>query len=160
MLLSGEVRQKYIATTSGIYSVHVAYTEGPDSTSENLKVQQYNVWKGLAGDDNWNTAGNWNCGFVPLGTDHIEIVEIKATSPIIAMGTSVFIYSLSLKADAQLKVDSGSTLTVTDVVEINATANMVLEDEASLVQINDVVNVGAVVVKKTTSPMKKFDFTY
>ena len=37
---------------------------------------------------------------------------------------------------------------------------MVLEDEASLVQINDVVNVAAVVVKKTTSPMKKFDFTY
>lgn len=67
---------------------------------------------------------------------------------------------MSLKADAQLKVDFGSTLTVTNVVEINATANMVFEDKASLVRINDVVNVGAVVVKKTTSPMKKFDFTY
>ena len=80
--------------------MHVTYTEGPDSTSENLKVQQSDVWTGLAGDDNWNTPGNWSCGFVPLGTEHIKIVEITATSPIIAMGTSVSIYSLSLKADA------------------------------------------------------------
>lgn len=159
-LVVGAVGQTFLATISGIYKVHVTYTEGPDGTSENLSIQQANFWTGLAADHNWNTAGNWSCGVVPLPTDHVEVVETTATYPIITAGTAVAIYSLTLKADAQLKVDSGSTLVVTDAVNINTTASMVIEDEASLVQVNNVVNTGAIVVKKITSPMKKFDFTY
>jgi len=32
-----------------------------------------NIWTGAAGDNNWNTAGNWSLGVVPAAGEDIQI---------------------------------------------------------------------------------------
>ena len=86
--------------------MHVAYTEGLDSTSENLKVQQSDVWTGLAGDDNWNTPGNWSCGFVPG-----DFSDVFIKSGDVTINSNVKINSLT-STGGKLTLTAGYTLTI------------------------------------------------
>lgn len=159
VLISGAIGQTYTVTTNGVYKVSVSYGEGSTGTSAGLLVRQANTWTGTA-DDDWNNPANWSCGVVPLASDHIVINETTDTAPVIANESLMQVYSLTLNEDASLKVESGSTLLVTDVINVATSANLTLEDEASLVQINDVTNIGNITAERTTTPMKRYDFTY
>ncbi len=57
-------------------------------------------------------------------------------------------------------VNPGFTLTVQNGVTVNPAANLVFENTASLVQVNNTVNVGDVVYKRNTTPMRAYDYTY
>lgn len=159
-LISGATGQSYSVTSTGVYKVTVSYGEGSSGTSAGLLVRQSNAWTGTAADNDWNNPANWSCGVVPLASDHIVIDETTDTAPVIGDESLMQVYSLTLTDDASLTVESGSTLLVTDVITVAASANLTLEDEASLVQINDVTNIGNVTAERTTTPMKRYDFTY
>ncbi|SCY24469.1 Por secretion system C-terminal sorting domain-containing protein [Flavobacterium caeni] len=158
--ISGAVGQSFYATENGYYKVAVTHGEGPDGVSDELHVKQGNVWTGAAGDDNWYTPGNWSCGVAPSANDHVEVVEMGDDFPIISSASTPEIYGLTLADDAQLRVESGSTLVVTDAIDVAVTAQLVLDDDASLVQTNDVANHGNIIAHKTTTPMRRHDYTY
>jgi hypothetical protein len=160
VLIPEATTQTYDANEQGIYTVHATYGEGPSGTSLGFAVRQGNVWTGAGDDDNWNTPENWSCGTPPQSNEHIDIIETTDTFPIISGESDLTIYSLSLKEYAQLNIESGSTLTVTDAIAVDPTANLIIEDSGSLVQVNDVVNTGSITAIRYSKPMRRFDFTY
>lgn len=59
-----------------------------------------------------------------------------------------------------LTVTSGTTLTVTDnIINNNGAANFIVEDNANIVQVNDVSNTGDIRVIKNSSPLYRLDYT-
>lgn len=157
--IAGATGQTYNASQNGYYKVAVTYGEGPNGSSAELHVKQANSWTGAAGDDNWYTPGNWSCGVVPSANDHVEVVDADH-SPNVTNESLLTIQSLTLAVDAKLRVSAGSTLEVIDVIEVDESASLIIEDEASLLQVNDVNNSGNIIAQKTTAPMKRYDFTY
>ncbi len=160
VLIVGATSQTYNVTENGVYKVSVSYGEGSTGTSAGLLVRQGNTWTGSAADGDWNNPANWSCGVLPLTSDHVVINDATGDSPIIGNASLTSVKSLTLTTDAQLTVQSGSTLEVENAINVNATANLTLEDEASLVQINDVNNTGNITAEKNSAPVKRYDFTY
>lgn len=160
VLIDGATSQTYNVTENGVYKVSVSYGEGSSGTSAGLLVRQASTWTGTAEDGDWNNPANWSCGVLPLASDHIVINESTGSHPVIGNASLMSVRSLTLTEDAELTVESGSTLEVENAVNVHATANLTLEDEASLVQINDVNNSGNITAEKNTAPVKRYDFTY
>ncbi len=95
--------------------------------------------------------GAWNNG-APDATkvaifedDYSSTGDLNACSIIINNGDVVF--------------NSGHTLTVQNSVS-NVGGSLTFEDDASLVQVNDVANTGDIVYKRITPPVRLYDFTY
>ncbi len=60
-----------------------------------------------------------------------------------------------------VKVVSGKTLTINDNLNVAPSATFTVENHGSLVQINDnAVNSGKITVKRNTTPVTRYDFTY
>jgi len=158
--ISGAVNQTYNASVSGVYKVYATFENGLDGVSPSVLITQVNTWTGSYEDGDWNSASNWSCGIVPVAGDFVEIAETAALYPVISDDSSIVIFNLNVAANAELKVYSGSTLTITHAINIDPSAKVVLQDGASIVQIDDVENSGNITVMRTTKPMRKFDFTY
>lgn len=78
-----------------------------------------------------------------------------------ALVDDIEVCSCLVKSGKTLTVDEGVSLTVTTSVNVEAGGHLVLEDSASLVQIDDLaVNTGDVAVKRKSQPMKTYDYTY
>lgn len=159
-IINGATGQTYSASSNGVYKVTVSYGEGSTGTSAGLNVRQANLWTGTAADDEWSNPANWSCGVVPQATDHVVITQTIGTFPVISDESTISVYSLALGELAHVEVEGGSTLQVTDIVTVHPTAILNLQNNASLVQINDVNNVGNISAHRTTTPMKRYDFTY
>lgn len=159
-VISGATNQTYSVSLNGVYKVMVSYGEGSTGTSTGLLVRQANSWIGTATDDEWNNPANWSCGTVPQATDHIVVNQTAGTFPVIAGESLVSVYSLTLAESARVEVEGGSTLQVTDIITVHPTALLNLQNNASLVQVNDVNNVGNLSAHRITTPMKRYDFTY
>ncbi|AXG72787.1 hypothetical protein DVK85_00480 [Flavobacterium arcticum] len=115
-----------------------------------------NSWTGAV-DDDWNNELNW-CGGVPVITDAVTI-DGQSITPIIASGDAVEVESLTLLSGGNLVINSGGNLTVTNAVSVASDAVFMIEDNANLIQINDVVNSGDVIVEKNSSPLYRLDYT-
>lgn len=160
ILITSATLQEYAASANGIYTVITNYGEGPDAVSAGFQVHQANIWLGTANDGDWSNTLNWSCGEVPTSADHVVVTP--STHPPTISGISVItMQHLSLQGSAVLTVAAGSTLRVIDAIEVEATAALILQDESSLLQDNaDAVNIGNITAQKTTSPMKRYDYTY
>lgn len=97
----------------------------------------------------WN--GSWSNGIpdefisAVFAADYNSTGDLEACSAVINSGNVVFNSGHTLKLQNKLTV-SGGTLT--------------FENNASLVQVNNVVNSGSVTYKRNTTPMLKYDYTY
>lgn len=78
------------------------------------------TWTGTAGT-NWNTAGNWSCGFVPYQTTNIVIPDV-ANDPILSGGSSGTVNNIVVDAGALLTI-SGNTLEVSGTLTNSGTIN-------------------------------------
>jgi hypothetical protein len=66
--------------------------------------------------------------------------------------------SCQVNTGVKIGVQSGTTLKLENGLTVNG--NLTFENNASLVQVNDVPNSGNVTYKRTTAPMKNFDYTF
>lgn len=58
-------------------------------------------------------------------------------------------------------VNSGTNLIVRTALTVDPTSNIIIEDKASLVQMDDeATNIGNITVKRKSAPMKLYDYTY
>ena len=128
-------------------------------TSATINVtNKSNVWKGTT-DNDWNKASNWLPATVPTANTCVIIPTGKTSQ--ISNTPDAFAKTVTIKAPTgNLELLSGKNLTVTDniIVETGATFNV--RNSASLIQINNVANTGIVRVERTSSPIKKLDYTY
>ena len=68
--------------------------------------------------------------------------------------------SCMISGGAAVTIKSGRTLTITNEVTVVGGGTLTFEDKASLVQINNVVNSGDIIYKRTTSSVLTSDYTY
>ena len=68
--------------------------------------------------------------------------------------------SCKVTGSKNVVINSGHSLTITNEVTVIGTGTLTFENNASLVQINNVTNVGNITYKRATTTIREFDFTY
>lgn len=121
------------------------------------------TWTG--GTANWSTATNWAPNGIPSASDCVVIAN--AGVPPVISGTNVYAYAsnLTVNNSATLTINATNSLTVTDGVAVATTVpvgNLILNDDASLVQITNVGsnnNTGNVTFNRTAA-IRRTDYVY
>lgn len=126
-----------------------------------LQVSSYGKqWNGSQGTS-WNNNLNWTPNGIPDATNCVIIPNV-ANKPVIS-GTNyeAQAYSLSILANAGLEITSNNNLTVTDFVNTHPTANFIIRNNASLIQVNNAaVNSGQISYTRTSRPMTRWGYVY
>ncbi|WP_290842181.1 autotransporter-associated beta strand repeat-containing protein [Flavobacterium sp.] len=133
---------------SGTCNVTAAMTGNATITLTNATV-----WTGDV-DTDWNTAGNWSCGSVPIITSDVLIPQGTPQSTITA---DAFANTITLQGGTLLTLLSGRDLTVNGA--ITSTGNFTIENNANLIQISNAVNSGVTKVKRNSSALMRQDYT-
>lgn len=97
----------------------------------------------------WN--GSWSAA--PSITTAIEVQSD------LTLSADLTVCSCQVKNTARLTVNEGFNLTVKGKVTVDPTATMVVQNNASLIQIDDIQNQGNVEVHRNSSMLKRLDYT-
>jgi len=76
------------------------------------------TWSGAASTD-WNTPGNWSCGYVPYPATHVVIPNVTR-KPVLNTGISGTVNNLTIEAGSSLVI-TGGTLQVSGTITNNGT---------------------------------------
>lgn len=117
------------------------------------------VWTGAINND-WNNQLNWTPNSVPTSNNCIVIPDVVNDPEIMGSNYNAYAETLSILGGAELEVSSSNAITVIDAINVDATGSFEIENNASLIQINNVPNIGKVKIEKITQPMYRFDYTY
>jgi hypothetical protein len=127
-----------------------------------LGEKKTSSWTGSASTD-WNNAANWSFGIPTSSTDVTIPSNGNSVYPIITVD-EIVINSLTISSGASLTIASVATfqsrgLTVTNEIINNGT--FTIENNASLIQVNNVTNTGSgsTIVKRNSSLLKRLDYT-
>ncbi|MGO4773867.1 hypothetical protein ACEN2I_19635 [Flavobacterium sp. W22_SRS_FK3] len=134
----------------GNYDFTVEYTGSCTSPSVNVVVNNLVT-------NTYNLVGGWS-----NGTPTINQNLVFASPLTTAGGGAGNITGCSCKVNSGINVviNSDDTLTIHNEV-VNSGGSLTFENNASLVQNNpDSTNSGDIIYKRTSTPMKNFDFTY
>ncbi|WP_445454307.1 T9SS type A sorting domain-containing protein [Flavobacterium sp. 25HG05S-40] len=148
-------------TVSALSNATCATTSASNRTGSAVLYSK--VWNG--GTANWNTASNWTPSGVPSSTDCVVIAN-AGTPPVIS-GTNFYAFAdrVTVNNSAVLRVNATNSLTVTNGVNVATTipiGNIILDDDASLVQVTDVMannNTGRITFNRTTNIVRA-DYVY
>ncbi len=131
----------------GTYTFRVTNDFGcksPPTANVVVTNQSSTTWNGTA----WSN-GN------PDATKNVIIADVT-NSPFTADLTAC---ALTINAGVTATVPAGITLTIVNAVTTNG--QLIFENNASLVQVNDAaVNTGKIEYRRISKPMNNFDFTY
>ena len=118
------------------------------------------VWKGGTSND-WNNANNWLPVGVPTINTCVIIPDVTATNPSRILGASynAFGKTLQIKNLGNLQILPTNTLTIADYVDVTAGGTFNIENSASLIQINNNVNLGVISMKRDVN-LRRLDFVY
>ncbi|WP_264511001.1 pre-peptidase C-terminal domain-containing protein [Flavobacterium sp. N1719] len=151
-------------TATTTYTARIRYTfcngavmDVLDDTTVN--VEQLLSWNGSV-DTDWNKPNNWTPNSSIPEYDDCVIIPVTANNPIIS-GSNYKAYAgnLIIRNGATLTVVSNNSLTVTDWITVEPTATFNIQNNASLVQINNVANTGNINYTRNAL-IRKFDYVY
>lgn len=110
-----------------------------------------------ATNSDWNTATNWRPVGVPTASNCIVVYEdVDITGPNnVEKGLNLIV-----KSGKKLNIASGNSLVITDFVNVETNATFQIENNSSLVQINNVTNTGNIIYKRTADNIKGSDYVY
>lgn len=135
----------FTSVTSGTYSVTAKNSSGCISPATSATViDQTNTWNGTS----------WSTGSPPISGQKIVFTNhFSSTSSLTGCSCQV--------SSANVIINSGHTLSVTDDIKITGGGSLTFEDGAGLVQTNDAAaNLGSITYKRKTTPLKQYDYTY
>ena len=150
-----------VATT--IYTAEVSYalcngTKVKEIDQTTVTVTGNKVWNGSV-DTDWNKANNWTPTGIPNNADCV-VIPITANNPIVSgTGYNGLAGTLSVLNGAILTVNSLNSITVTNWVNVQASGTFQIENDASLVQVNNVTNTGNIIYKRDAN-IRKLDYVY
>jgi len=121
-------------------------------------VRRPKTWNGSANTD-WNTPSNWTPFGVPTDEDCV-IINATANDPIIS-GTDYIGngFNLEVRDGSLLTVRENNHLMVVDQVVVRPTGRLEFENNASLVQINNVSNTGSIRYDRKAF-IRRLDYVY
>ncbi|WNM19081.1 fibronectin type III domain-containing protein [Flavobacterium capsici] len=150
-------------TFTTTYTAEVTYTlcngtnlKIVDDTTVNVNGSK--VWNGSI-DTDWDKNNNWTPIGIPNGTDCVTIPN--TTNKPIVSGSSYngLAGTLTVLNNALLTINSNNSITVTDWVNIQPTGGFLINNNASLVQINNTTNIGNIVYKRNAF-IRSLDYVY
>lgn len=151
-----------VSTTT--YTAEVTYTLCNGTTlieteETTVTVSGNKVWNGSVSSD-WSNTNNWTPVGVPTVADCVIIPDVP-TDPIISGSAYTGLaLNLTVHSGAKLTVNSNNNLSVVNWVNINAGGDLIVQDDASLIQTNNSANIGTAHILRTTQPMYRLDYTY
>lgn len=117
----------------------------------------------------WNDAGevDWFDGskWIPAGEPTIYscvIIHNNVELPDTAVRTG-FAKSVTITSSGNLEITEGKTLTVVDQIEIDSGGELIVKDDASLVQVTDVAsneNEGTITMERKVENVDNLDYVY
>lgn len=151
-----------LATTT--YTAEVTYTLCDNSTIKftdetTVTVNGGKVWNGSV-DTDWNKPANWTPNTsIPSNTDCVFIPN-TLNKPVVS-GTSynALAGTLTVYANALLTINSNNSITVTNWVAVENTGTFLINNSASLVQINNDSNTGNIIYKRDAT-IRSLDYVY
>lgn len=76
-----------------------------------------------------------------------------------AIASNMEACSCHLSGTAQVTVESGHSFTVTDAITVESGARLIIQNNANLIQVNDVQNSGDITVNRDSAPIVRLDHT-
>lgn len=134
-------------TSTTTYTAAITYTLCDGSTlteteETTVTINGSKVWNGSVNTD-WDNDNNWTPVGKPTALDCVVIPD-TANDPIISgTGYNGLGLNLSIQNDAVLSVNTDNSVTITDWVNISTTGELFLDNAASLIQTNNIANIGA-----------------
>lgn len=149
------------ATTT--YTSEVTYTLCNGTTFKEtdtvtVTISASKTWNGSV-DTNWNVANNWTPSGVPTSADCIVIPDTANDPRVIGTNFNGLGLNLTIQNNASLTTTTNNDLTITDWVNVNIGGNLILENSASLIQVNNTTNTGTMNMTRTAS-VKQYDYVY
>lgn len=138
------------------FTANVALSNGCTIAKPLTVTNNTKTWQGLTTD--WNDPNNWKPIGVPTKDNCLTI-----PSPSIISGTNYIALgkNITVKPTGSVEITPSNSLTISDWINTEAGGEIMVRDDAGLVQENDAaVNTGNAKVEKTTAPMYRFDYTY
>ncbi|MDR6764734.1 putative secreted protein, partial [Flavobacterium sp. 2755] len=150
--------------TGSSYNVTTKNSSDCESPITVVSVNAYagKTWNGSV-STNWNAAGNWTPNGVPTVDDCVVIPDLTAITnkpEITGTNTEFKAHTINLNNNSSFIVRSTNTLTVTNAVTVNTGSSLTFENNASLVQTNNVANNGNIIYNRNTAPVRRYDYTY
>lgn len=79
----------------------------------------------------------------------------------VTLSSDLHVCSCEVKNGAVVTVASNTNLIIVQNLTVDSSANIIVEDSGSIVQVDDTsIDIGSITVKRKTTPFKEFDFTY
>jgi hypothetical protein len=150
-------------TTTTTYTAEVTYalcngTNLQYTDNVVVTVDGNKIWDGST-DNNWNVADNWTPSGVPTSANCV-VIPVTANNPVISGAPDGVGYNLSVYNGAQLTVNSNNNLIITDKVTVQPTGIFTLNNSASLIQINNILNSGNIIYKREAPSVRSLDYVY
>ncbi len=124
--------------------------------SENISINnKTKYWTGASSTD-WNDPSNWMPTGVPTANNCVIIDDQTIIS---GAAYDAFARNLTVKSTGNLDLQSNNTLTVTEWVDVIASGEFSIKDDASLIQIDNVPNLGEIKMDRITN-VGKYDYVY
>jgi len=150
-------------TTTTTYTAQVTYTlcngtvlNETDQTTVTVTVDK--IWNGSV-DTNWDVTNNWTPVGVPTINDCV-IIPITPNDPeLLGVGYHGMARRLRVLNGATLTINPDNALTVSDNIIVEPTGIIDIQNDASLIQINDVVNTGNIIYRRNAN-VRRLDYVY
>lgn len=124
--------------------------DSPDNgtrDSQSVKVIGINTWNGVS----------WSMGFAPLMAEPVRITGDYDTA---IDGSIIEACSIEV-VSGTLMVRNEHTLKIKDRLKVHASATVIFENNASLIQENDTaINEGIIKYRRDSQPVRVLDYTY
>ena len=132
------------------------------SASDDITINNKSkIWKGTNSND-WNDPNNWSPNGVPDLTTCVIIPDVTSTNPSNVFGGGYDAYgkTLQVKDNGNLQVVSGNTLTIQNFIEVSPAGTFLVENSASLIQIDNVANTGTLLMDRFAFTNSTLDYVY
>lgn len=126
-----------------------------------VTVNGNKVWNGASNND-WNTGSNWTPTGVPTSADCVIVPVVNSSRPypIVSNSPNAVGYNLAVYNNASLTINSNQNLTITDKVTVQPTGIFTINNSASLIQINNILNSGNIIYKRDSPNIRMLDYSY
>lgn len=137
------------------FTVSAQLTNGCIASKDVTVTNNTKVWKGYTTE--WNDPNNWLPADVPSEDNCVLLKNLETIT--LPEGLDVSAYSLKVKSGGDFTIEGGASITLVNQLVVEDGASFVIENDGSLIQIDDIPNLGDITVKKETY-ISRYDYVY
>ncbi|THF51291.1 hypothetical protein E6C50_05850 [Flavobacterium supellecticarium] len=140
------------------FTANVQLTNGCTASKPVSVNNKSKVWQGNNG--NWNDPNNWLPVGVPTSDNCVIIKPTSNSSTINGTNYEAQAKTLTVRTNGRLDIPATNGIKVVNKIDVKNNGTLNVDNNASIVQVDNVENSGNVNIRRTTKPMYRYDFTY